>query len=73
VLDQLAGLPQASQRPPAADHVDVSIGAVTGEEIGAVLPHARASGWRGLNSASPRLASGQSMRPVPSSPSGNCG
>ena len=71
MLDRLAGLPQASQRPPAADNVDVNIGAVTGGEIGAVLLMPVRQAGEVCNSASPRLASGQSMRPVPSSPSEN--
>jgi len=37
VLDQPEGRPQASQRPPRADDVDVDMGAVAGDNIGKVL------------------------------------
>src|SRR3954451_15904378 len=37
VLDQPAGRPQASQRPPRADHVEVDVGAVAGDDVAKVL------------------------------------
>src|SRR4029077_19579352 len=37
VLDQPAGRPQASQRPPRADHVEVDVGAVAGDDVAQVL------------------------------------
>ena len=37
VLDQPPGRPQASQRPPRTDHVEVDIGAVAGEDVAKVL------------------------------------
>ena len=37
MLDQPAGRPQASQRPPRADHVEVDAGAVAGDDIAKVL------------------------------------
>src|SRR4051794_12257808 len=37
VLDQPADRRQTSQRPPAADHVEVDLGAVAGYNVGQVL------------------------------------
>jgi hypothetical protein len=37
VLDQPAGRLQASQRPPRADHVEVDVGAVAGDDVAKVL------------------------------------
>src|ERR1022692_3342559 len=37
VLDQPADRPQASQRPPRADHVEVDVGAVAGDDVAKVL------------------------------------
>src|SRR4030088_942839 len=37
VLDQPAGRPQASQRPPRADHVEIDVGAVAGDDVAKVL------------------------------------
>jgi RNA polymerase sigma-70 factor (ECF subfamily) len=41
VLDQPAGRQQATQRPPPADHVEVDVGAVAGDDVAEVLgvPH----------------------------------
>jgi hypothetical protein len=38
VLDQPADRPQASQRPPRADHVEVDVGAVAGDDVAQVVP-----------------------------------
>src|SRR4029077_10556248 len=38
VLDQPADGQQASQRPPRADHVEVDVGAVAGNDVAKVLP-----------------------------------
>jgi len=37
VLDQPAGRQQATQRPPPADHVEVDVGAVAGDDVAEVL------------------------------------
>jgi len=37
VLDQPTDPPQASQRPPRADHVEVDVGAVAGDDVAKVL------------------------------------
>ena len=37
VLDQPANPQQASQRPPRADHVEVDVGAVAGDDVAEVL------------------------------------
>src|SRR6266536_1659263 len=37
VLDQPADRPQASQRPPRTDHVEVDVGAVAGDDVAKVL------------------------------------
>ena len=37
VLDQPADRPQASQRPPRADHVEVDVGALAGDDVAKVL------------------------------------
>src|SRR5207248_9561119 len=37
VLHQPADRPQASQRPPRADHVEVDFGAVAGDDVAKVL------------------------------------
>ena len=37
MLDQPADRPQASQRPPRADHVEVDVGAVAGDDVAKVL------------------------------------
>src|SRR5450631_4601405 len=37
VLDQPTDRPQASQRPPRADHVEVDAGAVAGDDVAKVL------------------------------------
>src|SRR5437762_9108578 len=37
VLDQPAGRHQASPRPPRADHVEIDVGAVTGDDVAKVL------------------------------------
>src|SRR5439155_2220583 len=37
MLDQPAGRLQASQRPPRADHVEVDVGAVAGDDVAKVL------------------------------------
>ncbi len=37
VLDQPADRQQASQRPPRADHVEVDVGAVAGDDVAKVL------------------------------------
>ena len=37
VLDQPAGRHQASPRPPRADHVEVDVGAVAGDDVAKVL------------------------------------
>ena len=37
MFDQPAGRHQASQRPPAADHVEVDVGAVTSDDVTEVL------------------------------------
>jgi hypothetical protein len=37
VLDQPAGRHQTPPRPPRADHVEVDVGAISGDEIGKVL------------------------------------
>ena len=37
MFDQPAGRQQAAQRPPGADHVEVDVGAVAGEDIAKML------------------------------------
>src|SRR5438094_10528511 len=37
VLDQPAGRHQASPRPPRADHVEIDVGAVAGDDVAKVL------------------------------------
>ena len=37
MLDQPADPPQASQRPPPADHVEVDVDAITGDDVTKVL------------------------------------
>src|SRR5438876_5721381 len=37
VLDQPAGRPQASQRPPRADHVEIDVGPLAGDDVAKVL------------------------------------
>src|SRR5690348_18434505 len=37
VLDQPTGRLQASRRPPGADHVEVDVGAVAGDDVAKVL------------------------------------
>ena len=37
MLDQPADRQQASQRPPRADHVEVDVGAVAGDDVAKVL------------------------------------
>src|SRR5229473_323439 len=37
VLDQPADRQQASQRPPRADHVEIDVGAVAGDDVAKVL------------------------------------
>jgi hypothetical protein len=67
VLDQPAGRLQAPQRPPRADHVEVDVGAVAGDDVGKVLlvPERQdgevvqgiARGWGSLGSAATGRAS----------------
>jgi DNA-directed RNA polymerase specialized sigma24 family protein len=68
VLDQPAGRQQATQRPPPADHVEVDVGAVAGDDVAEVLgvPIVRTAR---SHSASPWPPSDQSRMPVTSSPS----
>jgi hypothetical protein len=68
VLDQPADRQQASQRPPRADHVEVDVGAVAGDDVAEVLlvPERQAGEIvQGIALA----ASVQSITPVSSSPS----
>src|SRR5205823_11049671 len=60
VLDQPAGRSQASQRPPRADHVEIDVGAVAGDEVAKVLlvSERQAGGFR------PVLARGSHQRVV---------
>src|SRR6266576_3049288 len=62
VLDQPTDGQQASQRPPPADHVEVDVGAVAGDDVAKVARSYRASPWP---------ASDQSSTPLISSPSMN--
>ena len=43
MLDQPADRPQASQRPPGADHVEVDVGAVAGDDVAEMLRVAEAA------------------------------
>ena len=68
MLDQPAGRQQATQRPPPADHVEVDVGAVAGDDVAEVLgaPH-REDGEVPQRVA--LAAFDQSRMPVTSSPS----
>jgi hypothetical protein len=67
VLDQLADRPQASQRPPRADHVEVDVGTVAGDDVAKVLlVSERQAGEVEQGIALARLASPPGCCPAPS-------